>query len=164
MLTSRRDYLLRIIDEAGRLLARVIFKRRTGADQEALETVVQACERLFDLEADKLFQLTPDQHYAMLVDGEPPDIARNKALIYAALNREAGEAYRKLGKPDLSRATFLTALRCTLRARADFPADGWPDYAPAVPELLEALADAPLDADTSALLNAWTPPPPAPSV
>jgi hypothetical protein len=69
MLTSRRDYILRIIDEVSRLLARVVFKRRGGEPQEALQTVLQACEQLFAMDADKLFQLSPDQHYAMLVEG-----------------------------------------------------------------------------------------------
>ncbi len=160
MLTSRRDYILRIIDEVGRLLARVIFKHRAGADQEALETVVQACERLFDLEADKLFQLTPDQHFAMLVENEPPEVARNKVLIYAALNTEAGKIYQKMDKRDLARATFLTALRFTLRAQSEFPAHELPDYTPNVDELLAALADQPLDPEIAALLNATRPPPP----
>ena len=72
MLTSRRDYILRIIDEVGRLLARVVFKRRTGETEEALQTIVQACERLFSMEADKLFQFTPEKHYAMLLESEAP--------------------------------------------------------------------------------------------
>jgi hypothetical protein len=160
MLTSRRDYILRIIDEVGQLLARVIFKRRAGADQEALEHVVQACERLFAMDADKLFQLTPDQHFALLVENEPPEIARNKILIYAALNAEAGHVYTKLGKRELARATLLTALRFTLRAHTEFSGDDWPDYAPRTADLLAALAGEPLDADTIALLNAARPPPP----
>ena len=45
MLTSRRDYILRIIDEVGRLLARVIFKRRSGEQEEALQAIVQPVQR-----------------------------------------------------------------------------------------------------------------------
>ena len=59
MLTSRRDYILRVIDEVGRLLARITFKRKAGADQEALETVVVGFQRLFNLDADQIFLLTP---------------------------------------------------------------------------------------------------------
>src|SRR6476469_1843991 len=97
MITSRRDYILRIIDEVGRLLARVVFKRRNRQPEEALQVLVQACERLFALEADKLFQFTPDQHFTMLTQDEPPEIARNKVLLYAALNAEAGQIYGELG-------------------------------------------------------------------
>lgn len=154
MLTSRRDYILRIIDEVSRLLARVLLKRREGQEQEALHAIVSACERLFALPAHQLFQFTPEQHYVMLVDGETPEFARQKVLIYAALNAEAGGIYRKLGNRALARASYLSALRLSLKARAQFGADALPDYAPKIPDLLSALADEPLDEDTAALLQA----------
>ena len=62
MITSRRDYLLRMIDEVGRLLARVVLQRRGGRQQEALQSipepdlapvlgVVQSIDRRLDIEA-----------------------------------------------------------------------------------------------------------------
>lgn len=153
MLTSRRDYILRIIDEVSRLLARVIFKRRSGEPETALQTVVQACERLFSLEADKLFQFTPDQHFVMLTEGETPEIGRDKALLYAALNAEAGHIYTRLGNVPMARASFLNALRFTLRARTEFPAENLPAYAPHLALLRECLADAPLDPAMAALIE-----------
>ncbi len=153
MITSRRDYILRIIDEVGRLLARVIFKRRGGHPEEALQTIVQACESLFALEADKLFQFTPEQHFVMLSEGEPPEIARDKILLYAALNAEAGQVYTQLGNRPMARASFLNALRLTLRAKTEFPVEGWPAHAPSVSVLREILADEPLDAATAQLLQ-----------
>ncbi len=153
MITSRRDYILRIIDEVGRLLARVIFKRRGGEPEEALQTIVQACERLFSLEADKLFQFTPEQHFAMLSEDEPPEIARNKILLYAALNTEAGHIYTKLGNRKMARASFLNALRFVARAQNEFPAENWPAHAPSIAVLREILADEPLDAATLELLK-----------
>lgn len=153
MITSRRDYLLRIIDEVGRMLARVIFQRRNGRDQEALQSVVQACERLFNLEAAQLFQFTPDQHFAMLTRDIPPLDARDRVLLYAALNLEAARAYEALKNPAMARGSFLNALRFTLRAAKEFPSENFPQYAPKVSELLEALKDQPLDAETEALLR-----------
>lgn len=153
MLTSRRDYLLRIIDEVGRLLARVVFKRRAGQPDQALQAVVQACERLFSLEADKLFQFTADQHFVMLTEGESPEDARDKVLLYAALNAEAAQAYTALGNAPMARATTLNALRFTLRARVEFPAGNPPAFA-SDPVLLRAqLGDAPLDEETLTLLQ-----------
>jgi hypothetical protein len=153
MLTSRRDYILRIIDEVSRLLARVIFKRRAGESEAALQTVVQACERLFALEADQLFQFTPDQHFVMLTEGESPEMGRDKVLLYAALNAEAGQIYTRLGNPTMARASFLNALRLSLRARTEFSPEGLPAYAPSLALLREALADSPLDPATAALLK-----------
>ena len=153
MLTSRRDYILRIIDEVSRLLARVIFKRRSGEQEEALQAIVQSCERLFALEADKLFQFTPDQHFIMLTEGEEPEIARDKVLLYAALNAEAGHVYSKMGNSAMARASYLNALRFALRARAEFQVEDLPPYAPNLAVLREALADAPLDPATAEMLK-----------
>jgi hypothetical protein len=153
MLSSRRDYLLRLIDEVGQFLARAVFQRKGGGEQEALQTVVQSCERLFGLEAGQLFQFTPDQHFLMLTEGEEPDNARAKVLIYAALNVEAGRNYAALKKAELARVSFLNALRLTLRAELSFPTDSPPPYAPSVAELLVLLKDAPIDPDTTELLR-----------
>lgn len=154
MITSRRDYLLRLIDEVGRLLARVIFQREIQKPQEALQSVVQACERLFSMESSQLFQFTPEQHFLMLTRGETPEDARDKVLLYAALNAEAARAYQELGNAAMARGSFVNALRFTLRAQKEFPADNLPTYAPKVPDLLEQLKDAPLDPTTEELLQA----------
>jgi hypothetical protein len=154
MLTSRRDYILRIIDEVSRLLARVIFKHRTGAQEEALQAVVEACERLFSLEASQLFQFTPEQHFVMLTRDEPPEIARDKVLLYAALNLQASRAYAALGNRAMERATLLNALRFTLKGKISFPAEGAPSYTPDLDELVSALGRESLDAETAELLAA----------
>src|SRR3954469_8052618 len=115
MLTSRRDYIVRIIEEVGRLLAMSVFKRKAGADQEALETVVYGFTRLFQLDADQIFLLTPTQHYRLLTeDAETPEFARDKVLLYAALSAEAGALYAKMGNAAMARTTRLNALRFTL--------------------------------------------------
>src|SRR5262245_14558825 len=155
MLTSRRDYILRVIDEVGRLLSRVIFKRKAGADQEALETIIVGFQRLFNLDADQIFLRTPEKHFEMIVtdpDATPED-KRDKLLLYAALSAEAGAIYAKSGNRALARVTRLNALQFSLRARAQFPMDGAPQFAPDVPALLAALADEPLDEATAALVR-----------
>lgn len=154
MLTSRRDYLLRIIDEVGLLLRRVLQQRSSGRPEEALQSVVAAVERLFQMEAVQLFQFTPDQHIGMLADGEMPDIARDKILLYAALCEEAGRCYRVLGKAELTRQSYLNALRLALKARKICPGLGQPAFAPDPAVLLQLLGDEPLDPDTAALVAA----------
>ncbi len=154
MITSRRDYLLRLIDEVARILGRIAFKRKTGADQEALESVVAGFQRLFNLDGDQIFLLTPEQHYEMLTDdpGATPEDARDKVLLYAALSAEAGAIYAKLGNAPLARATRLNALRFALRARTQFPTEGLPTYAPDISALRATFADEPLDDEIVALL------------
>jgi hypothetical protein len=153
MLSSRRDYFMRIIEEVGRLLSMAMFKRQANADQDALDTVVFGFTRLFQMDADQIFLLTPDQHYKMLADeSEGKDLARDKILLYAALSAEAGQLYSNLGVPAMARMTRTTALRFVLRARADFSSQDLPSYAPDPHELMNALADQPLDSDTAELV------------
>jgi hypothetical protein len=154
MLTSRRDYILRIIDEVALLLRRVLQQRNAGRPDEALQSMVAACERLFQLEAAQLFQYSPDQHVVMLANGEPPDIARDKILLYAALNEEAGRCYRALGNAALSHQSFLNALRLTLKAQQTCSGLGLPAFASDPAALLQLLGGAPLNADTAALVAA----------
>jgi hypothetical protein len=146
---------MRILEEVGRLLARATFKRKKGdSDASALETVVFGLQRLFSLDADQIFLLTPAQHYEMLADDEIPEIARDKVLLYAALNAEAGRIYAHQGNSAMARATFMNALRFTLKANANFPAEGRPDYAPDVSELLGQLANDSLDDELVRLIQA----------
>ena len=154
MITSRRDYIMRIIEEVGRLLARISAKRRKGdSDDAALETVVFGLQRLFTLDADQIFLLTPEQHFDLLIDDEEPEIARDKVLLYAALCAEAGHVYTRMGSPEKARATFTTALRFTLQARAQFSGKDLPDFAPTITDLLSALQGEPLDPETAGLLR-----------
>ncbi|GAB1488636.1 hypothetical protein MASR2M8_10820 [Opitutaceae bacterium] len=153
MITSRRDYLLRLIEEVSRALARITTLRSSHRELDALQSVVAACERLFGLEADKLFQLSPSHHFAMLTENELSESARERLLLYAALNQEAGLAYAALNNPTMARASFTNALRFTLLARIAYGEEDAPDFAPTVPALLEQLKDEPLDADIEELLR-----------
>ena len=92
--------------------------------------MVGACERLFGLEADKLFQLTPAQHFGMLTENEPSELARERVLLYAALNQEAGLAYAALNSAAMARASFANALRFTLLARIAYGEEDAPAFAP----------------------------------
>lgn len=154
MITSRRDYLLRIIDEITRLVARIVFKRGAGADQEALEVVIEGFQRLFNLPADQIFQMTPEDHFVMLTLDEPPDVTRDKVLVYAALSAEAGRTYKKMGNEQIARATFINALRFVLRSREYVSDVPLPAFTPKVDDLVAELGgrDA-LDPETKALLD-----------
>ena len=153
MITSRRDYLLRIIEEVSLALARVTTLRASRWELDALQSVVGACERLFGLEADKLFQLTPAQHFGMLTENEPSELARERVLLYAALNQEAGLAYAALNSAAMARASFANALRFTLLARIAYGEEDAPAFAPSVADLQESLKGEALDPYLQELLR-----------
>ena len=150
----QRDYFLRIIEQVAQLLARAIRQREASSPQEALQSIMAACERLFAMEAVQLFQFTPDQHAVMLAEGEPPEAAYDKIMIYAALNEQASLCYTSLGQPALARQSLLNALRLSLKAQQQFAGFAPPDYLPPPEKLLAALGDTPLDEDTNELIAA----------
>lgn len=148
MITSRRDYLLRIIDEVGRMLARVVFKRSSGAYEEALEIVVQGMERLFSLERHQLFQFTPEQQRLRLTLDEPPDVARDKLLVYASLSLEAGVVYGQLANSRRAHASYWNALSFALAADEYAVTTPPPPYAPSIDHLVSLIGYENLDAET----------------
>ena len=160
MSIGRRDYILTMIEQIGELLARLTTRRESAqqksaaSSQEALQSIVQSCERLFGMEATRLFQFTPEQHFLMLAEAESPENARDKILLYAALCAEAGQTYAQLGKPEMSRHSVTNALRLTLKAQQSYGTESLPLFAPNVADLLTALKDAPLDAETAELVRA----------
>lgn len=146
----QRDYILRLIEQVAQLLSRVIRQRETNAPHEALQSIMAACERLFGMEAVQIFQFTPDQHLAMLAEGEEPEGAHDKILMYAALNEQAGHCYLTLGQPKRAQQSFANALRLSLKAQRQFPGFEAPRFAPHPQELLRLLGDSPLDEETTA--------------
>jgi hypothetical protein len=149
MLTSRRDYLLRLIDEAARLLSRLVSQREKGRPEEAQQALADAFARLFGREFHEVFQFTPDQHYLMLAEDATDETARDRRLLYAALNAEAAQLYDQLGRIELARASRLNALRFTLRALRDGPDAALPAYAPDPAGLAAGLGQAGLDPETA---------------
>jgi hypothetical protein len=156
MLTSRRDYLLRLIDEAARLLSRLVAQRDQGRPEDALQSLADAFARLFEREFDQVFQFTPEQHYLMLAEDAPPEVARDKRLLYAALSAEAGLLYSALGRPELARAARLNSLRFALRSLRDCPGHDLPAFAPEPAALLATLGTANLDPETAELVRTAT--------
>jgi hypothetical protein len=135
-----------------RLIARLVFKRGTGNDQEALELAVQGFERLFNMPREQLFQFTPDQQFLMLTLDEPPEIARDKVLLYAALSDQAGRTYTKMGNARMATATYANALKFSLKAR-QFASDApLPEFAPKIDELVALVGEDRLDEETKRLL------------
>lgn len=151
----RRDYLLTLIEQAMQVILRIAGLRESGQHAEALNTVVDSIEKLFGLTFDDLSLYSADQLFGQLTREESPENARNKCLIFAALNREAGLAYGAEGKASLALNAFHVSLNFTLRARVDYPGKDLPAFTPGVDDLLRRLGDFPLPEPTVRLLAAF---------
>lgn len=88
----RRDYLLRMIEEMGRIVAR-IRELLVGGDIAAVETELQSAARLASLDLKTIRALTADSLLLLLLPAPTADSGRLKIVIQVlALDAERAVA------------------------------------------------------------------------
>jgi hypothetical protein len=107
------------------------------------------------LNVSELGSLDTEELFAQLTREEQPENARDKCLIFAALNNQAGLAYEEKDLPALAQPAFHLALVFTLRALTGFPRQGLPEFTPKVGDLLFRLEGFELPQTTLDLLGAY---------
>ncbi|HST61418.1 MAG TPA: hypothetical protein VLK84_22120 [Longimicrobium sp.] len=130
-ISAREDYLLRMIQQMGAVLARMLGLKNGGQVQEALQTLDDAEGELLGPMAQVVPRL--DSATAAHVLGEPQRIA-----AWARLLHERADLLRMAGDDAGARLAAQRAVE--LAAEAQARAAG---YEKAVRELLGTLADAP---------------------
>lgn len=151
----QRDYLLRLIEEAVQVILQITRLREEGQPSQAVSAVIDGLQKLFGLTVDELASLDTDQLFAQLTREESPENARDKCIIFAALNNQAGLAYADRDLPALAQPAFHLALVFTLRALTGFPRSNLPAITPNVGDLLYHLEGFELPASTLELLAAY---------
>lgn len=151
----QRDFILRLIEEAAQVLAKVVLNREAAQYDQAVYTVIDSMEKLFGLGVSELAALDADQLYAQLTREEHPETARDKCIIFAALNYQAGLAYEGKDLTALAQPAFHLSLVFTLRALTAYPGANLPPFTPRVEDLLCHLEGFELPASTAELLEAY---------
>jgi hypothetical protein len=151
----QRDYFMRLLEQAIEATLRAAKLRQGGQYEESLHSVIFSMEKLFGLTIRDLSQQSADQIFVQLTEGESPIDARNKCLVFAALNQQAGLTYAEQDLTALAQAAFYLALVFTLRALIAFPRTDLPAVAPKIDELLNLLDGFELPEDTAALLQSY---------
>jgi hypothetical protein len=151
----QRDFILRLIEEAAQVLAKVVLNREAGQYDQAVYTVIDSMEKLFGLGVSELAALDADQLYAQLTREEHPETARDKCIVFAALNYQAGLAYEGKDLTALAQPAFHLSLVFTLRALTAYPGANLPPFTPGVDDLLYHLDGFELPASTAELLEAY---------
>ncbi len=148
----RRDYILRMIQEFVQVLSRLKSLKRGQLWREAGGVLDQEFQRLTGAGAAAVAQLTDTELLARLIQGEPTQVVRQKALMLTALLKEAGELAGAQGRPGESCASYLKGLHLLLDTLARHEAFECPDFAPRVEVFVAALGDQPLPLQTQARL------------
>jgi hypothetical protein len=148
-----RDYLIRLLTQAGLVLGKAMGLREQQRQQEALDLIDEFLGRELRLRSRLAMGLSDEDLLSMLsVTGSPN--AESIAVI-AAFLQEEGELLEDLGQSELSFPRFAKALRLNLYLlRNDMEIEGW-DIRHRVSNLLTALSPYSLDIDTKRALWQW---------
>jgi tetratricopeptide (TPR) repeat protein len=148
----QRDYVLRAIEEAVQVLARLAFlrKEQPEAAEALLETKFQ---ELLGLGAEQIAILPESDLLARIVTGGPTQLARIKCFFLVALLKDTGMLYEAQQRFDQSRVCYLKALNLLLDVRLRGGDDiELLSFVPKVEDLQIALADTELPLFTRAAL------------
>jgi tetratricopeptide (TPR) repeat protein len=148
----RRDYILRMIEDCVRALARIGELKSGRQWREAAEALDEEFQRLIGAGPDAVSRLSETELLAHLMRDEPTLAVRDKTLILTALLKEAGDVALAQGKTEESRACFLKALHLLFDTMDRGEPFEPPEFLPTIEVLIASLRDQPLPARTLVLL------------
>jgi hypothetical protein len=128
----RRDYILSLIEQAGQFFRAISAQRQAGQPDMAIQTVIGSIEKLVGLTVSDVSSLDVDSLFAQLTREENAQMARDKCLIFAELNNQAGLAFAEKDLPALAQPAFYMALVFSLKALTGYPRQGLPSFTPDV--------------------------------
>lgn len=99
----QRDFIKRLIEQLGQLVAHVSGLRREGKHDEALDEIDEVLGRLVPARADLVARLDPVSAARMMRD-------RDTVKAYARLVFEQSEVYADRGEPDQAAAKRTRAI------------------------------------------------------
>jgi hypothetical protein len=148
----RRDYILRMIEECIRALARINSLKQGQRWNEASEELDAEFKKLIGDGAQAVARLSETELLARLMRDGPTHALREKTLILTTLLKEAGDVATEEDRTEEGRACYLKALHLLLDTLARGEVFECPEFVPKVEMLRESLATASLPARTHALL------------
>jgi tetratricopeptide (TPR) repeat protein len=108
----RQDYIMRLIEQLGSVLVKLLRLKESGEYQEALQTINRTYQQFFGLSADLIGSVPDDYLLDTLKTGEVLD--GDKCIIIALLLKEEGDVYEALKNHDESYHRYLKSLRLFL--------------------------------------------------
>jgi hypothetical protein len=148
----RHDYILQMIEEFGRALARIRALRQNRRWEEARNAVDAECEKLAATGAQGLAALSETELLARLTEGQSTEMVRQRLFLVITLLGEAGEIAEAAGRAEEGREARLKALHLLLEVLAQVDARELPEFVPRVEGILASLCEKPLPSRTQVLL------------
>src|SRR6266700_2521954 len=146
----RRDYILRMIQQAAEMLARIqsLKKERRWADAQGdLDAELQ---NLVGANLETVASLSQTELLARVIRGESTLAVKEKTFVLSALLKEAGDIAAAQDRDEEGRSCYLKGLHLLLDALSESDTFEFPEFFPRVEMFVSALADAPLPLQTQA--------------
>src|SRR5689334_2506600 len=106
----RRDYILRLIEEFVKALARIQSLKKDGKLGEAGLLTEEEFKRFTGIDSAALLKMSETELLARLIDTEPLHAMREKLFILTTLLKEAGDIAAAEDRISESRACYLKGL------------------------------------------------------
>jgi tetratricopeptide (TPR) repeat protein len=148
----RRDYILRMIEECIRALARINALKQGQRWNEASDELDAEFKKLLGEGAPAVARLSETDLLTRLMQEGPTHALRDKTLILTTLLKEAGDVAAAAERTEESREYYLKALHLLLDVLARGEVFECPEFVPKVEMLKKALRETPLSARMQALL------------
>jgi len=148
----RRDYILGMIEECIRALARIAALKQEQRWESAAETLNGELQRLIGSDIQALAHLTETDLLARLMQDGPTHAFGEKMLILTTLLKEAGDVAAAVGQAHESQECYRKALHLLLETLARDEVFECPEFVPKVEMLKGMLATATLPTRTHAQL------------
>ncbi len=148
----RRDYILRMIEEFIRALARISSLKQGQRWNEASAELDAEFKKLTGDGVQSVARLSETELLARLMQDGPTHALHGKMLVLTTLLKEAGDLAVATERMDESREFYLKALHLLLETLRHGEVGECPEFVPKVELLREALAAAPLPPRTLARL------------
>ena len=148
----RRDYILRMIEECIRALARINSLKQGQRWSEASAELGIEFKKLIGDGPGDVVRLSESELLARLMQEGPTHAMRDKTFVLTALLKEAGDVAAAAERMEASRECHFKALNLLQDVIARGEVGACPEFVPKVELLREALATVSLPARTQALL------------
>lgn len=148
----RRDYLLRMIEDFIRVLARIESFKKGQLWQEASQELGEQFQALIGAGPEAIVRMSDTEVMAKIIAGEPTSAVRDKVLMVTRLLKEAGETAAAQGNEEASTAAYMKGLHLLLTAISRDDALECPEYVPSVDAFVNSLQGVELPFHTQGLL------------
>lgn len=146
----RRDYILRMIQQAAEMIARIQSLKKERRWTDAQGNVDAELQTLVGADLETIAGLSQTELLARVIRGESSLAVKEKTFVLSALLKEAGDIAAARDRDEESRTCYLKGLHLLLDALSEGDTFEFPEFFPRVEMFVSALADAPLPLQTQA--------------